>query len=281
MTMNDEDHVLAAEYVLGTLDAAERHEAERRIATSPEFAALVQGWERRLGPLHDRLPPVEPPAGLFKRIEERLGATAQSPQTVALTSRSAAREPARRSAAVADAGRQLRQWRTFGTAMAALAAGLAAFMVTSLWRPDVLPESLRPKPRVVMVTNTIIRTAEAPSRYVAIMQKDPDSPGFILTVDLEKRTLTARRVAAEDLTNKSYELWLVSKDFPAPRSLGLIGEQDFTTSSALANYPPSTISDATFAVSLEPQGGSPTGTATGPVLWTGKLVETVPPGQTP
>jgi anti-sigma-K factor RskA len=268
MTMDDEDHVLAAEYVLGSLDAAERQEAERRIATVPEFAALVRDWEQRLGPLQGRIRPVEPPPGLFKRIEDRLAATAQS-------------SPPARNLATTDARRQLRQWRTFGTAMAALAAGLAAFMVTSLWQPDILPESLRPKPRVVMVTNTIIRTAEAPSRFVAIMQKDAGSPGFILTVDLEKRTLTARRVAAEDLTNKSYELWLVSKDFPAPRSLGLIGAQDFTTSSALANYPPSTISDATFAVSLEPQGGSPTGTATGPVLWTGKLVETVPPGQTP
>ena len=273
MTMNDQDHVLAAEYVLGSLDAAERQEAERRIATVPEFAALVHGWEARLGPLQDRIAPVEPPPGLFRRIEERLGATAQSPEVVPLRG---ARRPT-----AGDSGRQLRQWRTFGTAMAALAAGLAALMVTSIWQPDLLPESLRPKPRVVMVTNTVIRTAEAPSRFVAVMQKDPDSPGFILTVDLEKRTLTARRVAAQDLTGNSYELWLVSKDFPAPKSLGLVGKQDFTTSSALANYTPSTINDATFAVSLEPQGGSPTGAPTGPVLWTGKLVETVPPGQTP
>jgi anti-sigma-K factor RskA len=74
---------------------------------------------------------------------------------------------------------------------------------------------------------------------------------------------------------------LVSKDFLAPKSLGVVGAQDFTTTGALANYTPSTISDATFAVSLEPQGGSPTGAPTGPMLWTGKLVETVPPGQTP
>jgi anti-sigma-K factor RskA len=34
--------------------------------------------------------------------------------------------------------------------------------------------------------------------------------------------------------------------------------------------------NATFAVSLEPQGGSPTGTPTGPVLFSGKLVQVSP-----
>jgi anti-sigma-K factor RskA len=29
---------------------------------------------------------------------------------------------------------------------------------------------------------------------------------------------------------------------------------------------------------VEPEGGSPTGVATGPIVFTGKLIETVPPG---
>jgi len=31
------------------------------------------------------------------------------------------------------------------------------------------------------------------------------------------------------------------------------------------------------AVTLEPEGGSPTGVATGPIVFTGKLIEAVPP----
>ena len=34
--------------------------------------------------------------------------------------------------------------------------------------------------------------------------------------------------------------------------------------------------NATYAVSLEPEGGSPTGLPTGPVLFTGKLIQATP-----
>ena len=45
----------------------------------------------------------------------------------------------------------------------------------------------------------------------------------------------------------------------------------------LANYDAVTINRATYAVSLEPEGGSPTGSPTGPVLYTGKLLQATPP----
>ena len=79
-------------------------------------------------------------------------------------------------------------------------------------------------------------------------------------------------MSAEQPAGKSYELWLVSDRFPAPRSLGLVGADEFSRP-ALAGYDPATISGATYAVSLEPEGGSPTGAPTGPVLWGGKLIE--------
>jgi len=37
-----------------------------------------------------------------------------------------------------------------------------------------------------------------------------------------------------------------------------------------------TLRTASYAVSLEPSGGSPSGVPTGPVLFTGKIVESVP-----
>ncbi len=53
----------------------------------------------------------------------------------------------------------------------------------------------------------------------------------------------------------------------------MIGAEDVIAGTALAGYDADMIGGATYAVSLEPEGGSPTGTPTGPVLYSGKLVE--------
>ena len=45
----------------------------------------------------------------------------------------------------------------------------------------------------------------------------------------------------------------------------------------LSAYDSEIVNQATYAVTVEPEGGSPTGIATGPIVFTGKLVETVPP----
>lgn len=66
------DDALAAEYVLGVLDAAERAAAARRIETDAAFAALVDGWEVRLAPLADSYAPVEPPAAAKAALDRTL-----------------------------------------------------------------------------------------------------------------------------------------------------------------------------------------------------------------
>jgi len=263
MTMDEDLNVLAAEYVLGTLSLEERQRAESLAQSNTDFAALVRGWERRLGELHAMVPSVEPPLEIFERIKQRLAGGGPGGQVVAL-------ETLRN---------RIGRWRSFGTAMAALAAVLLALLVTSVVRPDLMPAALRPNPEVIEVVRTIEKPAETPNRLVAVLQKDAASPAFIVTVDIATRTMTVRRVAAEEQAGKSYELWLVSKQFPKPRSLGLVGAHEFTAGMALAAFQPDTIADATFAVSLEPEGGSPTGEPTGPVLWSGSLIEAVPSAQ--
>ena len=258
--MDDDRHALAAEYALGTLDARERRRAEALMERDPEFVAAVRAWEQRFGGLSEAVAPVEPPAQLLGRIKQQLAGQRPGAQVIALDALRA----------------RLNRWRGFGTAMAALAAVLAAVLVTSLTRPELMPASLRPKPRVIEVTRIIEKPAE---NLVAVLQKDAASPAFILTVDVATRTMTVRRVAAEAQAGKSYELWLVSNRFTKPRSLGLVGAQEFTTGAVLSAYPPDTISDATYAISLEPEGGSPTGEPTGPVLWGGKLIDVMPATQ--
>jgi anti-sigma-K factor RskA len=265
--------IWAAEYVLGTLGSAEREEAQAMLASDPVFAALVRDWERRLGELHALADSFEPPAAVWDAIKAKLPATAQS---APFRLPDIPLPPPRRSlrslpSNLIALNHQVARWRTVAAATGAMAAVFALFIITSSLAPTVLPDSLRPQPRVIV---------QPPQRFVAVLQRDATAPAFILTVDIANRSLTVRRVAAEREPGKSYELWLVSNKFPAPRSLGLVDGDDFTQSSNLSPYDPTTISDATFAVSLEPEGGSPSGTPSN-VMFAGKLVESTPPPGSP
>ena len=289
MTADDDRTGLAAEYVLGTLDAAEREQAEAYLESDPAFAALVQDWERRLGELHAMVDPVPPPADLWMAIQGRLAEVAPPPETRLPGFLAPAAPPADGETAepanVVSLTRRMRLWRGGTIGFGALAAALAGIIVTAAVAPERLPAPLRPKPKVetVEITREIVRTVRipAPSRFVAVLQSSADAPAFIMTVDLAQRSLTVRRVSAEEKAGKSYELWLVSDKFPAPRSLGVIGADEFTQVPTLNAYDQSTIEGASFAVSLEPEGGSPTGEVTGPVLFSGKLLEAVPPTRSP
>jgi hypothetical protein len=63
---------LAAEYVLGTLDAGERIAAQGLLARDAGFATKVKVWERRLGELHLMVEPVEPEPDIWQRIKAKL-----------------------------------------------------------------------------------------------------------------------------------------------------------------------------------------------------------------
>jgi anti-sigma-K factor RskA len=273
MIHNEDQEALAGEYALGTLDAEERAQAERLIADDAEFAARVGFWERRLGELHVMVDPVEPPPTIWEKIRERIGGM---PPTAAVrlpdVDRMARAAP---PSNVIGLSHRLRRTRAVAAGASALAATLALFVTASLFKPDLLPAKLRPQPREIV--RTVELPAKEPARLVAVLQKDAGGPAFLLTVDTAKRTLTMRRVAAEPEPGKSYELWLVSDKFPAPRSLGVAGNGEFTQQALQASYDPDTVNNATYAISLEPEGGSPTGAPTGPVLFTGKLVEATPP----
>src|SRR5919204_652742 len=83
----------------------------------------------------------------------------------------------------------------------------------------------------------------------------PIAPALILTVDAATRNFTVRKVGAQPEAGKSYELWIVSDKLQRPRSLGVIGNNDFTARPILAAYDSEIVNQATFAVSIEPQGG--------------------------
>jgi anti-sigma-K factor RskA len=168
--------------------------------------------------------------------------------------------------------RRVRRWRRITVAMGAIAALLAIFVAIEQFAPGLVPPPLNRQPPPVVTART-----QAPSdRLVAVLQQEPTAPAFLVTVDPQSRTLTVRRVSATPETDRSYELWLISSKFSSPRSLGIVGGEEFTTRPLPASFDRDTIRAASYAVSLEPAGGSPSGVPTGPILFTGKMVESLP-----
>src|ERR1700739_2883687 len=80
---DDDRDALAAEYVLGTLSADEREQAEALLAIDPGFAEIVRVWERRLGELNVMVEAVEPRAELWDRIRSEVGGPAPAAETTA------------------------------------------------------------------------------------------------------------------------------------------------------------------------------------------------------
>jgi len=60
---------LAAEYVLGTLAGEARDQFVETLAHDPALEKLVADWEQRLAPLSERIEPMNPPAGLWDKID--------------------------------------------------------------------------------------------------------------------------------------------------------------------------------------------------------------------
>jgi anti-sigma-K factor RskA len=286
-----EDHIaLAAEFALGTLDADERTQVETMMAIDREFAAIVQAWEFRLGVLNQMVGTVEPRPLVWDNIRRAIGHGGEQaplvlpeapPPTAPIPPESndnvvVAPPPMADSSNVIRLNRRIRRWRNVASVASAIAAALLVMLGLQVYQPDTLPDSIRPKPRTQIVE---VKTPPPPAaaQYVALLQNGGGSPAFILTVDAATRNFTVRKVGAQPEVGRSFELWTVSEKLQRPRSLGVIGRNDFTARAVLSGYDSDLVNQATYAVSVEPEGGSTTGAPTGPVVFSGKLIETVPP----
>jgi anti-sigma-K factor RskA len=279
-----EDHIaLAAEYALGTLDADERTQVETMMAVDKEFTAVVQAWEFRLGVLNQMVGSVEPRPIVWENIRNAIGHAApqgplllpEAPPPPPVAAAEMAPAPVADNSNVIRLTGRARRWRNVASFTSAIAAALLVMLAMQVYQPELLPDGIRPKPRTQVVE---VKTPAPPAaaQYVALLQKDAGSPAFILTVDAVTQNFTVRKVGAQSEPGRSFELWVVSDKLQRPRSLGVIGSSDFTARPVLSGYDSDLVNKATYAVSLEPEGGSPTGAPTGPIVYTGKLIETVP-----
>lgn len=230
-----EDAHLAAEYVLGVLDGAERRSVERRALADPAFAAELAEWAERLGPMADSVEPAEPPAGLWSRIEADLGRMTRRPAEPG----AAARPKGRRVAAI---------WQWLGLAGMGLAVASLAALILVAGR-DLAP------PANGMMTATL--------------SAEDGTPLVTVVIDTATSMATLIPVVHAEEPGRVPELWLVPPGGAAPISLGLI-DMARPLHVALAGNGLGA-PDAALAVSMEPEGGSPTGLPTGPVVASGAL----------
>src|SRR6266404_477483 len=283
MMAYSEDHIaLAAEYALGTLDAEERAQVEAMMSADKDFTAMVEAWEHKLGALNQMVGSVEPRPEVWDKIRTAIGlAEPQAPLVLPDAPQPVAAEVSE-PVAIVDTSNvirlstEVRRWRNVATLTTAIAAALVAMIAVGVYQPDLLPERVRAKPRTQVVE---VKTPSVPApsaQYVAVLQKEGGSPGFILTVDGATRNFWIRKVGASAEPGKSFELWLISDKLPQPRSLGVVGSGDFTARPVLASYDPDLIDTATYAVTVEQAGGSPDGKPHSAPVFTGKLIETVP-----
>ena len=239
MTVTPDDDFAAAEYALGTLDPAERATLAARRLREPELDQAIRAWEARLAPLAEATPAIEPPrrpSGRDRGTDSRRFRCAQPPAA---------------DSTVVVLRRSVTRWRTAAIAASVIAGLLAIGLIARETTREALPR-----------------------QYVAILQKDAASPAFEVTVNLDRQELTVRPVAAQTPPGKAYELWIIDPRLGAPRSLGVIGET--TRAANLAAYDRAVVENATYAVTVEPPGGSPSGQPSGPPVFVGKLIPVGP-----
>ncbi len=232
---------LAAEYALGTLRGAARRRFRRWIAEDATLATTVAHWEARLAPMAVAVSPVQPPARLWRAIQQQIGQGTPSRglwESVAF-------------------------WRNLGLVASAMAAAL--LITTALISPQA--------PRSASPPLALAPAGAVTASYLAILS-DPKTQKPVLVVSAARNSDQLRFKAfdpAIQVAGKSLELWALPKS-GAPKSLGLLSKGEGTLK--LAAAADQSLADVpALAVSLEPQGGSPTGAPTGPVLLSGPCVK--------
>ena len=142
-------------------------------------------------------------------------------------------------------------WKVISGALAAVSA-LALFMLAQ--RPQI---ELPPQP-------------SAPQ--VASLAGDKGS-ALAISYDSTARRLTVAPVQL-DPGKGDAELWVIPVGSTEAVSLGVVDAHKPSSHQLDPVKARLVAAGATFAISLEPTGGSPTGHATGPIVASGKLVET-------
>lgn len=107
-------------------------------------------------------------------------------------------------------------------------------------------------------------------RLVASLSHDDTDVHYFVVYDAEKADIGLSHVSGARADDRDFELWVIEGDEP-PSSLGVIPVGSNVHLAVTGALRRKIEAGAVFAISLEPQGGSPTGQPTGPVVAAGDL----------
>lgn len=241
MTPDRDDRLLAAEFVLGLVDAETHAAAERRLASDAAFAREVAAWQKHFAAFDDTADPVVPPENLWSRIEA--GMTAAAP-----------------AARVAPPGLLRRLWNSLGALRIAALSGTVAAVTFA-----------------IVATVSVRYAKEVAARkpvYVAILVDDATrQAGAIVNAFADGRVEMIPLVDMTVPAGRALQVWTLWNREVGPRSVGLLDRARATPLDL--QQLPTTAADQLFEITLEPAGGSPTGRPTGPILYKGTTARTL------
>lgn len=249
MTPDRDDDALAAEYVMGLLDAEAHAEAERRTTSDAAFARHVEAWRVRFSQLDDTAEEVAPASDLWQRIEGGLASEAPL-VTPPMT-------PIAQAPAVGLVGRL---WRSLAALRIATLGSAAIAVLLAVV--------------AVMALQHAQQVAARKPIYVAILIDDATrQAGAVVNAFADGRVEMIPLVDMNVPDGRALQVWTLWNREIGPRSVGLLSRA--TAIRLDLDKLPGTTADQLFEITLEPAGGSPTGRPTGPILYKGTTARTL------
>ena len=242
MSEHDDDRdLLAAELALRLLDGRDLDEARSLSERDADFAAAVAAWDARFAPLFEAIEPVAADVSVWARIAAVIGrGTGEGAEIIALRRRAAG-------------------WRNVAGLVTAMAAALALIVVPNVIRPD-LPPPVAP-----------VAPASQPTLIAKVVSEDR-ATAFVVAYQPDRRELLVTPAIAGLPQGKDHELWLIGAS-GVPVSMGVVDDAAPTRLVVSAAKLAELKASATMAMTVEPDGGSPTGQPTSAPVAAGPLVE--------
>ncbi|HHJ20102.1 MAG TPA: hypothetical protein ENJ84_09845 [Gammaproteobacteria bacterium] len=228
---------LAAEYVLGTLKGKALARFERLVRERPYIRYAVEVWEGRLNPLAELADEVRPSPAVWKAIQSQISATSGNMAVESPPSK------------IDSFWQRLGFWQ----AATAMLSVLIAVLV-------LVPKMNQHMPM--------------PS-YVAVLESEANTPMMVTLGDERKRMVAVRLMQKpERLPGHDLQLWAMQNKDADPVPVGVINTNGMETQMSLSRAQWQKIRGAKiFAISVEPEGGSPTGLPSSPIMYKGRCLD--------
>jgi anti-sigma-K factor RskA len=242
-TSHDDIDDLAGEYVLGTLSAKQRRDAQARMTPDADLRAAVARWEARLLPLTNLSEPIEPSTSLWPRITRTLDSAQAQARPAASPKSNTKPNP---KPGLWDS---LAFWRSLAV------GGMAAVLI--------LGSTLALRP---------VATPAAPQYVVVLVAPQSQAPGWVVQAQAGQSAVQLVPITATEVPpDRALEFWTKADGWAGPVSLGLVkpGEPVLIPLDKLPPLEPNQL----FELTLEPKTGSPIGKPTGPIQFIGRAVK--------